>query len=111
MKRSPLPNRKTPLKRTSFKRHGRKSARKVARLREWIIEKDRAWAECGGQCVGRVDGICTKIASQPHHFRKRSLGGNNEPICLWLCAACHDFCEREPRKAAALGLVDLRKAA
>ncbi len=88
-----------------------KSDREREQDRAWKIEKARAYVACRGKCTARVAADCNGEAQHPHHVRKRSLGGKENPRARWVCYRCHDFIEREPKLAAALGLVDSRKSA
>lgn len=79
---------------------------------------ERAWQECkaavrersGGFCEGNVAAVCPSgqhSASDVHHVypEDRAAGLHDPRRCLHLCRVVHDWCDREPLKAKAAGIL------
>lgn len=99
VKRSPLPKRSAPLKRSPIRKKQPKSF--PADVLAEIMQRDRgcvaqpAWREV--QCAGRLD---------PHHALMRSQGGKDRPEdVIMLCRAHHDAVHQNPARSYALGLL------
>lgn len=51
------------------------------------------WDRCGGLCEAGLTR-CTRVATDPHHIKKRSAGGSNAlHNLLAVCRNCHDDIE------------------
>jgi hypothetical protein len=110
MKRSPMPPRRTPLKRTAMRPRGPKAE---ARARELALFALALHARSGGFCEvstpacppGRHEG------HHAHHIRLRSQGGGHDPANgLLVCAASHRWIHDHPAISYANGWLERRTA-
>lgn len=93
----------TPLARCRLRPIGRKKRRQSKARRQCkLVLIDRS----EGACEARIKGVCTGQAEHPHELRRQGQGGSaTDPAnCLAVCAACHDFINRNPKRARKLGL-------
>lgn len=102
MIRSPL-KRKTvlrshyPLKRTPLRQKSPGGTPEYRRARS------QAFRAAGGRCQVGAEG-CTAVATQAHHRRYRSQGGEDTPENLLpVCAACHQWIHDHPKASARHG--------
>lgn len=91
MKRSPMPRRTAPLRRTGFGSRGDGLSRQngISKRRKpkgpWKEGRDKCRSEGCCRICGRWD------LADPHHIVYRSLGGDDDRRnCLPTCRACHD---------------------
>ncbi|MEO1063013.1 MAG: HNH endonuclease signature motif containing protein [Actinomycetota bacterium] len=65
--------------------------------------RDEVFARDGYRCRIQAPG-CTGQADDPHHLRKQSQGGADEPWNLVTsCRSCNEWVEQEPAEARRLG--------
>ena len=90
------------MRRTEFKRRTKTTS-------EWRKARGVVLKRCGERCEART-AKCGGSAEHVHHILRRSQGGGNEPEnLLAVCFQCHEWIHGNPRKAANLGLLRLRK--
>jgi hypothetical protein len=99
VKRSPLPPRLAPMRRSALSR--RPTRRKVAYEAELALKRPVV--------LSRGCWMCPARATVVHHRKLRSQGGGNEwanllPLCYWH----HDAIHRQPAIAHAAGLIVAR---
>lgn len=84
-----------------------KHARKVVRERSGGACEAPEWAYTTAS--GRVRPVrCQTTATEVHHIRPRSLGGNHHPDNLLdLCCTCHRHVHAYPADAHTAGLLDI----
>ncbi len=99
MKRSPMPRRRKPMRRTAI-RSAFPASNPV------LIEGQRqARVRSGGRCEADIVGWCMKWATVFHHVVLRSAGGaDTADNLLHICRPCHDYIHANPAAARALGL-------
>jgi hypothetical protein len=126
MKRSPLPPRRKPLKRSPItKRVGRKREREAeawAECKAVVAARSRGWCEAWDVVAsdGTVDGELAMIAwasegcsrglhaaHDPHHVwpEDRDVGRHDPDRVLDLCRRAHDWTHHNPKHASKLGLL------
>lgn len=92
---------KTPLRAKKWWRPKRKNTGPSAKIRGLLLERS------GGRCEFPA---CPEWATEPHHRYGRKNGGSSKPWINNLCnlvAACrhhNEWVEREPKKAAEIGM-------
>jgi hypothetical protein len=99
MKRSPLPPRLAPMRRSALSR--RPTRRKVAYEAELALKRPVV--------LSRGCWMCSEPATVVHHRKLRAQGGTNDwanllPLCWWHHEAVH----RQPAIAHSAGLIVLR---
>ncbi len=104
MKRSPMPRRKTSMRRTG----GRQ--RFPSPANEALLEGQRqVRARSGGRCEVALD-CCTTWAAQVHHVVLRSAGGaDTADNLLHVCMPCHNWIHANPDDARTRGLYGYAK--
>lgn len=105
MKRTAMPQRRTPMRRTSIDRtampaHDRHTVRKPTRHRKSDIPprvRRQVRSRSGGDCEARVERVCAGRARHMHHVVLRSRGGKHTARNLLdLCLPCHDHIHAHP---------------
>lgn len=88
------------MKRSAPSRRTRGRRRAEQAIRERVQERSE------GQCEARITAVCTGPATQQHHRKLRSQGGQDtEENLLDLCAACHAFAHANATWAVVSGLI------
>lgn len=135
MKRSPMPRRRTPMKRgrppksnaEAIERAARKRtvnrladdehrpvlarrlAKEARKASEWQQAREAVEVRSGGWCEGNWPGVCVPgrhRAHHVHHRRLRSQGGGHEmENLLHLCRPCHDHAHSHVADAVARGII------
>ncbi len=105
MKRSPMPRRKTSMRRTPIRSRG-------PNRNETLIEGQRqAEVRSYGRCEARIKG-CWTWGQIFHHVILRSAGGaDTADNLLHVCRSCHDWIHANPGSARALGLYGRQRPA
>ncbi len=111
MRRSPMPPRKSPLRRSAAMPARDATIQKPsprARNRARLIPRsvrDAVKERSGGQCEWSCDGaLCVTEATHMHHRLRRSQGGKHTVAnLLHLCAACHLYIHDHPAESFAEG--------
>lgn len=104
MKRTGLPSRKTPMRRTAMlgTRGPMRKRRAGKRLTLAVFPDLRSFAK-GKPCMVRLPTVCngnpeTTVLA---HYRLAGLCGTgmkpNDLVAAWACSTCHDECDRRTR--------------
>lgn len=112
MKRSPLPPRRKPIKRTALKRGKGKKAKREQNALDAAREILKARSRC--RCEIDIYGLfapCGRAygheGQHPHHVwpEDRDAGLHDPTRMLWVCAAGHRWIHDHPADASRLGLL------
>lgn len=107
MKRSPMPQRRTPLKGHTWRRRKTLADALWCDARDEVLERDQ-W-DCQGAARGLVHDCDFPL--DVHHVKPRSQGGTHELsnlICL--CRPAHRWVHEHPAESYRMGLL-VRSAA
>lgn len=109
MKRSPMPARKEPMRRSRIVTpppdkpwavFAKKTGPKRKRNDPWVVTRRIIFERDGGRCR-----ICLRPAHHCHHVLPRSRGGKNDgstPLLL-LCLECHNYVHAHPKESKEKG--------
>lgn len=108
MKRSPMPRRAAPMKRTPFPRAGLSRAKRLhpAGKNPGFDDntKSAVWHRSQGRCEVRAPG-CRQTAGHFHHRQLRRAGDHTAVNCLHVCDVCHLFIHDHPAASRELGWI------
>jgi hypothetical protein len=90
----------TPLQRRTPLRVRRSDPPELIKAKKIVRERS------GGRCEARIASICTGRATDAHHVKMRSRGGQHDPSNLLdVCRRCHEWIGNNPRSAHQMGFV------